>query len=119
MIGDAVLGGVFFAVLLRPGEGPAPVRAVTSTTAASPAADPEQPGALEFAPEESPRPVASTPGEPTTTVGAAAAPTVAPTTVPSTTPRIAAVTSTTVPVTTPPTTAAPPPTTPPPIEAGE
>ena len=49
MIGDAVLGGVLVAVLLRPTkEGTPPARAVTSTTVASPAADPDEPAALEF-----------------------------------------------------------------------
>jgi hypothetical protein len=115
VIGDAVLGGLFVGVLLRPSdEGERPRRAVTSTTVASPAAAPE-PGVLERAPDGPARPTESSPPVPSTTAATTTTPLPSPTTVPSTGPRVADVT-TTVPDTTPSTTQAPSTTAPPPVE---
>jgi hypothetical protein len=121
VIGDAVLGGAFVGVLVRPGDGTQrPVRAVTSTTVVARVADPapvdEHVGALDAVPPEA----TSTPPAPSTTVVTT---TVAP--APTTTeakadPRVAEVT-TTAPTTTTATTVAPSTTAPPvgPVGPGE
>jgi hypothetical protein len=121
VIGDAVLGGAFVGVLLRPtGESTHPPRPATTTTVVQPAPT-VQAGAVEFAPDASPRAPASTLPAPATTVAPTTVPPAPSTTVPSTQPHVAEVT-TTAPATTPPTmpsTTLAPPTTVPPIEAAD
>jgi hypothetical protein len=118
VIGDAVLGGAFVGVLVRPGDGTQrPVGAVTATTVMARAADPapvdEHVGALDAVQPEA---TSTLPAPPTTVVTTTVLP--APTTTAAKTdPRVAEVT-TTAPTTTTATTVAPS-TTAPPVGPGE
>jgi hypothetical protein len=112
VIGDAVLGGVFFGVLLRPtSDAGGPARAVTSTTVIAPPAQPE--GLIGFAgqPDVALHDTTTTVPSASTTV-LPTVPSVGPTTAPTPDPRVAEVT-TTAPTTAPPTTLAPSTTAPP------
>jgi hypothetical protein len=116
VIGDAVLGGVFVGVLLRPNdERTPPPRTVTSTTAPQTVAVPGRTPELEVA-RSDPEPATTSPAPgTTTTAGPTTASSTAPTTAPRAEPQVAEVT-TTAPATTSSTTVAPSTTTPPPSE---
>jgi hypothetical protein len=117
VIGDAVLGGVFVGVLLRPtGETARPTQGVTSTTSAAPVAANGPIEEVQDAPDVAPR--ETTPSAPTTTAPAPSTSAAAPTTVPRVEPRVAEVT-TTAPATTPSTTFPSSTTAAAPIESGE
>jgi hypothetical protein len=113
VIGDAVLGGAFVGVLVRPGDGTErPGRSVTSSTVVARAAEPapvdEHVGALDAVQPEA----ISTLPAPSTTVVTTTVPPAPTTTAAKPDPRVAEVT-TTAPTTTAPTTVPPSTTTPP------
>jgi hypothetical protein len=114
VIGDAVLGGAFVGVLVRPGDGTErPVRAVTSTTVVARAADPapvdEHVGALDAVQPEA----TSTLPAPSTTVVTTTVPQAPTTTTAAKADPLVAEVTTTAPTTTAPTTVPPSTTTPP------